>query len=558
MQTREQRQAMREQSRIIPRAVPHPIIAPIGGLNARDSLAEMPETDAIILDNWFCQPTWVEFRKGRTTLATPTGNAETVMGYRGAQNVGNFLFAGVNNGGVYSIYRVDNAGGGSPGAAVVGGAGNTIQQLHSATFDYNQFGSGAAEVLYALNASGLDLPLLFDGATWAAISTSGGTYQLTGGPQGGSVAGLKTLSQAAVYKQRLWFLQQGTFQVWYLPQLQFAGALTNLNIGAAFKEGGYLVAMITISVDNTAGLQDFMAFVSSEGEVVVYQGYDPASISTWSIAAHFQMGRLMAPGRKAWCKIGADALLLTVDGAVLLSQALLTDRSQTRQAITDKIRNGLNSEILIYPSAPGWQVELYPMGNKLIINNPTSNSLASSFQWVQNTLTGAWSTFGLIASPWNAFCFEVWGDNLYAGQANRVSQVDTGLTDAGAGYTVTVKPAFSQHGAEGKLKRWTMAQPIFQVTGSMSIAMTFNVDFDVSLPSGAVPVSTGNSAPWGSLWSTPTYWGDATIIAKPWVGLAGEGYWGTITMQIAPNNIAAKWIITNFLHEPGGVLYGVG
>jgi hypothetical protein len=558
--TREQRQAQREQERGQNRAVPYPIAAPIGGLNARDALAAMAETDAIILDNWFCQPSWVEFRKGEATQATFAGQCPTVMGYRGALAQGNYLFGAVANGATYSIYRVDNTGGGAVGSPVVGGAGGTVQALHSATFDYNQFGSGSGEFLWALNASDQDLPLLFDGSTWNAVGNSGGTYQLTNGPSGGSNAGLMTLSQVAVYKQRLWFLQQGTFQVYYLPQLQASGALTQLNLGADFKLGGYLVAMVTVSVDNTAGLNDFMAFCSSMGEVVVYQGYDPSQESTWSIAAHFVMGRLLNTGRRAWVKVGADAVLLTVDGAVLISQAMLTDRSSTRQAVTDKIRQGLNNQVQTTGTLAGWQMQLYPFGTKLMILNPTSN--ASSFLWVQNTLSGAWSTFGQYASSWNAFCLEMWGDNLYVGQNGAVSQVDTGLSDNGAAITFTVKPAFSQHGEPGHLKRWTMFQPIFQVTGTLQLALSFNVDFSVTAPTGAIPVSTGAGSPWNtSYWGPPgtkplTYWGDATLISKPWLGLNGEGYWGTVYMQAAAVNLTCKWSASNFLHEPGGVLYG--
>lgn len=546
------------------KAVPYPLAPPIGGLNARDALAEMDERDAIILDNWFCQPSWVEFRRGMASpTATFAGNAETVMGYLGIAGVGNFLFAGVNNAGTFGIYRIDNAAGGSPGAAVMGGSGNTLQTLHSTVFDYQQFGSGAGEFLYALNASGQDLPALFDGSTWNAVSTSGGTYQLTGGPSGGTPAGLKTLSQVAVYKQRLWFLQQGTFQVWYLPQLQAAGALTNLNIGADFKLGGYCVAMVTVSIDNAMGVNDYMAFVSSAGEVVVYQGYDPSSSSTWAIAAHFVMGRLLNVGRKAWCKVGADAALLTIDGAVLLSQAMLTDRSQTRQAVTDKIRYGLNQSMQLYAGAPGWGIYLYPPGTKLIVQNPTSFTFGQSFLWVQNTLSGGWSTFGQLASSWNSFCLEQWGDNLYAGQAGMVSQVDTGTAgDNGVAVTFAVKPAYSQHGEPGVLKRWTQFQPIFQVSGTLNLAVGFSVDFDVTQPTGSIPISSGNQPLWNvNFWGPPgtqpqTFWGDAIQIAKPWIGIAAAGYWGTPYLRASGINLTCKWMGSNFLHERGGTFYG--
>ena len=52
------------------------IPAPIGGWNARDSLANMSPTDAVQLINWFPTPTDVTMRKGYSVasiLTTSTG-----------------------------------------------------------------------------------------------------------------------------------------------------------------------------------------------------------------------------------------------------------------------------------------------------------------------------------------------------------------------------------------------------------------------------------------------------------------------------------------------------
>src|ERR1700761_8108525 len=70
----------------------HQVPAPIGGLNAVDSIADMPESDALVLANWFPQPPYVQLRNGYSTWATgfPTW-VETIMPYSNA--VGEKLFA---------------------------------------------------------------------------------------------------------------------------------------------------------------------------------------------------------------------------------------------------------------------------------------------------------------------------------------------------------------------------------------------------------------------------------------------------------------------------------
>jgi hypothetical protein len=517
------------------------VAAPVGGLNARDAQANMPETDALILDNWFPQPTWVELRGGKITLATFSGYCPTLAAYNSLIGT-NQLFAGVNNVGTISLYRVDNAGGGAVTVPVVGGAGNTVQALTNAVFDWTMFGTGAAETLHLLNGS--DPPLIYDGTTWSANA-------MTGGP-----SPLSSLSQVVRYKSRLWFVQKNTFNVYYLPQNVYTGALTLINMAPNFNRGGSLAAIATNTVDNAAGINDYIAFISILGEVVLFQGYDPASVTTWSEAGHFNIGRPLATGRRTWVKLGSDAAVLCTDGLIPLSKALVSDRSQPLVSITDKIRSGISQSSKLYGQIPNWQVVFYPFGTKVLVNVPTAvNSL--SFQYVQNTISGAWCTFGLLNSPWNALCFETMGDSLYYGTTGSVAQCDTGLSDDNAAFLVTAKPAFSYMNARQNQKMFTQCQPVITVTGSLTLSVTLNVDFSVTGPTNTVPVSSGNSAVWNTaLWTTPTFWGDALQVIEPWIGLAAVGHAASMQLRANVINISAQWQSTNYLFKPSSLFYG--
>jgi hypothetical protein len=521
------------------------IPAPIGGLNARDALANMPETDAVILDNFFPQRTWVETRNGALNLATFSGSCETVAGYAGQVSTEQQLYAAVVSGAVRSLYRVDNAGGGSPGAPVVGGAGGTIQPITSTQYDWAQFATGSINALYLVN--GQDNPLLYDGTSWNAVTQTSSPYALTG-------VNPATLNTVAVYHQRLWFTQAGGFNVWYLAQNAVAGALTNLNLGALFKLGGYLVAMLTISIDNAAGTNDYMAFVSSQGEVVVYTGYDPSQTATWSLSAVFRIGIPMATGRRLWQMIGSDAAIICSDGLVMLSEELLTDRTQQTGNLTDKVRQSVNADIQLYGGVFGWQVQLYPGGNKLFLSVPTVSD-SDSFCYVQNMLNGSWCTYGLLASSWNPFCFETLGNKIYCGTAGAVMQIDIGESDNGVAIQCFGQQAYSYFDDPGQGKRWNMARPVFVVNGALSVGLSLAVDFNPQLPVGTIPISTGNSAVWNvALWTTPTYWGDAQIITKQWLGIGGLGYCAGLQLQASPLNINLQWQSTDFLYEDAALV----
>ena len=65
-----------------PTAKSSSIPAPVGGLNDRDSIADMDPKDAIILDNWWPYPSFVGIRKGSSNHATGfTNPVETLAEY---------------------------------------------------------------------------------------------------------------------------------------------------------------------------------------------------------------------------------------------------------------------------------------------------------------------------------------------------------------------------------------------------------------------------------------------------------------------------------------------
>ena len=71
------------------------ITAPIGGWNARDSVAAMPPTDAVTLTNLYPTPTDVQLRKGYSKYSIGiTGQVNTVMNYAGANTQKLFAAAG--------------------------------------------------------------------------------------------------------------------------------------------------------------------------------------------------------------------------------------------------------------------------------------------------------------------------------------------------------------------------------------------------------------------------------------------------------------------------------
>jgi hypothetical protein len=503
--------------------------APIGGLNARDSEAQMPETDASLLENWFPTPTNMAVRDGYIPWSTFTGVCQTVLVYNGLSATK--VFPCVNNASTYSIY--DGTSAGALSSAVVGGGGSTIEALTSCRFDYVNFGTAGGQYLFAVN--GVDVPLRFDGTTWIASGLTGGTpaaYQSIG-----------------IFLNRLWVFEKNSFIVHYWAVDAVTGAAaTALNLGSVFKLGGHLSALISLTDFGTAGLVDYMCFLSSEGELVAYTGTDPSTIATWTKAAQIKIGRPVTVGNRTWCKAGADAFVLCTDGVYPLRRAVTQDKKVEQESLSDKIRPLLAHDIGIYGGKYGWQIIIHPKGNKLIINVPTSEDV-SSYQYVMNSQFPSWTKF----VGWTAFNFAVAQDTLYFGGRGVMVKADTSANDGVAAIRTKCRQAWNYLGQRGTSKQLKLMRPIIESTGDYELIITADADFRTSTPTIYRTVPGGSGDPWGAgVWDTE--WSGPPVTSRHWYGVGAVGtaiapYVSTIT-----DGVSLNWAATDIVSETGGVL----
>ena len=495
--------------------------APVGGLNAKDSVADMPEGDAIIMTNWFPTPTKIEIRKGYKNHVTGIPAAvETVAAYNGTST--KKLFAAASG----SIYDVTTAG--VVGAPVVTGMTN-------ARWQYTQMGTAGGKFLLMVN--GVDKMRYFDGTAWSA---DGGTFTVTG-------VNTQNIININIFKTRVWFTEKNSMTVWYLPTNAIAGAALSFDLGPVFKMGGFLVGMYNWTLDNSDGLEDLGVFLSSEGEVAVYRGIDPASLSTWSLVGTFRVGRPI--GRRPVCKVASDLVIIGADGAFALTKALIANRSDPTLALTDKIVDLITADVQSYSSNFGWEPVLYPIGNKLIINVPQVEN-TKQYQYVMNTITGAWCIF----TGWNAICFENFSDNLFFGTNGIVCQCDTGNADNNTMITAVVKPAFNYFKNRGQVKRFTMCRPIFESSGALGVTTKLNVDFEDTLSTTTPTLTTTPGSPWDlSPWALSMWSLDAQV-TKNWIGVTGVGYCATLKISASVNGSNTSLQSIDYVFEKGGVI----
>lgn len=498
------------------------IPAPVGGLNARDALANMPEDDAVVLENWFPRPSDVQLRKGYINWATGfSGWVETIAQYNAPTSKKLFAASGS------AIYEATTQG--AIGAAKVTALTNArFQHINTATAGGN----------FLLMVNGADKLNGFDGTNW--WKDGDGAHDITGFDTTKAV-------HINLFKNRVWFTEKDSFKIWYLAVDSISGAATSINFGSLFKLGGYLNCMVNWTINNQGGIDDYAAFVSSEGEIALYKGTDPASATTWALVGIFRIGRPI--GRRCFIKAGSDVIFICADGAFPISKALLNDRSQLNVSLSDKIQNLIGNDVQSYAANFGWQPMLYPIGNKLIINVPKIQN-TQQYQYVMNTINGSWCKF----TGWNAACWEFFNDGIYFGGNGVVCQADTGNDDNGSAIVGDAEPAFSYFGKKGQIKRITMARPIFSSDGFFSPALALNTDFQDIIPQTVTNYIATSGGAWDtSAWDV-TAWSASGQIIKNWITVNGVGTAVTLRVKVSLLGLNVNWQATDYAYELGGVL----
>lgn len=493
--------------------------SPVGGWNARDSIADMDETDAVILTNFYPSTTSVDLRGGYSKFSTGYGaQVETIISYSGAAT--NKLF-GIAGGNVY-----DASSGGAVGAAALSGLTNSRWQ-------YVNIATPGGNFIEMCN--GADSVYTFDGTSWTDRSAA-----ITG-VTSSSLVGITS------HKNRLWFVENNTLKAWYLPVQSITGAASAFDLSSFCPHGGFLMAIGTWTMDAGYGVDDMLVFVTSNGDCLVYRGTDPSSASTWALVGLFWIGSPI--GRRCFVKYQGDLLIITQDGLLPLSKALQSSRMDPRVSLTDKIQSATSSAVTSYGSNFGWSITPYEKKNAIILNVPVRAG-STQQQYVMNTITGSWCNF----TGWEANCFELYEDDLYFGGSNFIGKAWVTSADAGEAIVTQGLQAFSYFGSTAQLKRFTMIRPTFYASSPPAVSGQMNVEFDQSPATSTLSAASAIGAIWDTgVWDT-ALWGAGLELSRLWQGAFGIGYCGAPNIATSTNSIELQWLSTDVVFETGGII----
>lgn len=507
---------MRRRAQIVSRP------APVGGWNARDSLAMMAATDAVVMDNIFPEPKSVRLRKGYVAHGIGLGSVavQTLIPY--ASGASEVLLAASDG----KIFNVTNAGSG-----VTLASGYTDDRWSFVNFN------GSVGLV-----NGADTPIKFNGSAISAMTITGA----------GLTGNTATLVGITSYRSRTYFWQESSQDFWYSSIDTLGGALTRFPLSRVGQFGGAIIAMGNWSQGGQAAewgqggsLEQFLVIVMSSGEIVVYRGSDPGDATDWALISVFKVGSPL--GSRCLVKVAGDLIVMTVDGFVPMSAIMQAGHFAITSAVTDKIRQAVTDATREYGPNIGWEAVYYPRGNAVLFNIPINTS--TYYQYVYSTAARSWCLY----TSMNARCWAIFNDDLYFGGVGEVYQADSGSNDDGeqiAGYCLT---SYSQ--VATSLVRTLALRPVVNGSGQITFAIGTAVDYRQATPSASVSFGTS-----GATWdSVDAFWDDyavdwdeggAPLAVAKWLPRTGVGYRLAIAFA-AQTTESLEWISTDISFEPG-------
>lgn len=510
-----------------------PLIAPTGGIDDTSPLADMGEQYALSMVNLFPESGALRVRKGyREHVKNLPAPAITLVKYIGVNELYDRLFACTDTG----IYDVTAS---QDGAALE-------HPLTNGDCQWTQFTNIAGNFLIVCN--GIDPAVIYNGAAWIEMEEVAAGAGVTPG----QISGLDpaTIVDVHVHKNRLWLAERDSSTLYYLPTNALAGDLDMLAL--SFSEGGWTNCLFTWTMDAGDSVDDLLVIQSSQGELFAYSGIDPNNAADWKRTARYSIGSPL--GRKSVAPYNGDHLMMTQYGLVSFSRLVGGAHSQGDQhgTASGRISRTLNAIVRGRQNVEGWEVVNAPSFQYIILSLPEYSGEAP-YQFVMNSLTGAWTTFNLPAETF----IEYKGLLYFADAAGTVfrhgdADMDNVSLDGMSAESIVsgFQQAFYYFGNPGQPKHYKLIRPIFETAARPQFVLDIATDFssDGALADLPIPALVEQE---GVFWDDADWdediWVQRMDVHQDWIGLRGMGYCASLSVRIASTEetryVASNWVV---------------
>ncbi len=450
------------------------------GLNIKDNLDQMSIEYSFQMDNIIPEETADRVRKGSEKISTKA--TETLIGFN---VVPNQAVLGANDNSIYSI----NLGNGTTTNLNTGFTSSDWIQ------SYFTDGAGNSNVFVC---NGEDTPQrIFNDGTLQSVD-----FGFTVPTGSGSGLDLQDLNYPLNFKNRMYFVEKETSNLYYGDVQAISGELTQFSVAGFVNDGGSISAIANWTQDAGQGVDNLLAIFTTEGEVLIYQGTSPEA-SDWQLRGNYRISRPI--GRRNNTSLGGDLIVITEQGYLPLSVVLNQDRAN-RVNISDKI----NPIVKGKDFTKNWSIHWFSKEGWILINAPSSTSRYKYEQHIYNSQTGGWCRFvGMDALNWLAQ-----EDRLFYCSSTGIYEANVNSTDNGESITYINQRAYSKLNGE-RLKQPLRIKPRYKsIGGQLDSNVRYGIDFKLGLKQTLVSTGSGISSYWDeSIWDE-SFWSDENVVEQ--------------------------------------------
>jgi hypothetical protein len=522
---------------------------PTGGLNYVANPMSFPVEDAYLLDNIIPRSYGAVVRKGwrywMPKANSFAGEMRTIMPYQAADPDDDKLFCSpALDGDIYDITTQNTA----PTLA----KSTTTAPVVNGEWSYIQFVTPAGSYLLTVCL----------GAGYFIYSTAGGWVEV---PLGGG-AGQVSFPDATVmadlafvfkWKSRVWFLKENSTVAYYLPVNSITGVTVAFDFGPLLQHGGPLAIGTSWTYDSGTGIDDSLIIVSFQGDVLLYEGTDPGSITTFALKGVWYAGRLPI-GRRCFTHHGGNTLLATEYGVISIAD-LVAGRLQSPQLSDSfgyKVNPTLSRAVSSTITSRYWFLTVYPVEELLVLGSPLIDSLRGIRQsFNMNSLSNGWGT----VSNMDLLCADKFkGQFIFGTRTGDVCQGYHGFRDGlsadginlGVEVTGRIQGVFHGYGKDTMNKRMLRVKIYGFADGIPSFSVTYRAEYDLkALMTVSSPPIVATSTWDSGLWDV-AIWDVGVSSYHKWIGVTGFGK--KLSLQLAVRG-AGNTTLTDFeaLFETG-------
>ena len=516
------------------------IDAPVDGWNAYDSLDNMPPTAAIVLDNLIPSTGEVLTRPGSFEYYD-LGTGVPVETVASLDSATESKLVACSAGGVWDITDVTD-----PQARAT-----TVEELAPAgTFNSDRWQTTnfrkADENGIMVMCNGVDNTQVFTPGTPGSLADLEDTNLV-----GSDFIGVE------VFKGRCYYWKDEDDAFYYTNAGAYQGEMERFPLGAFVQRGGKLRIVTTwTQQDSGDGRDDFLVFIFSTGEIIVYQGDDPGGVGFFEMVGRYNTSPVLSI--RGSDKYGSDVIIMTQAGYIGLSSIIQQGRTSDVPQFSRLINNAIRDQTRLRGTLYGWDCRLFPRAGYFVFNVPLSDTDFN--QHIYNTVTERWCRFKGV----NVNCFTIHNERMYGGtQDGRVLSLWEGTSDEGQPIYFTCLYAFNPLGDAGVNKFLSAAQVLTSHSQPDYISMSGYADFAVPIIKEVSLPFADNQGTWsinpaqpaqiiGSYWDED-YWATNTVFAsKGWQNVSAYGYSISLLVRFAKVNSSVSWKSTTLRYHAGG------